>query len=706
MKYLFTFLCLLFSFILNAQYDFGDAPDPSYPTLMATNGAQHMLSGLWLGANVDAEIDGSAVPFANGDDGNNIDDEDGVTFNTWLVAGQSATINVVASVPAFLDAWIDFDANGNWSDPGDQIFNSQFLNGGGNSLTFSVPVSAANGNFSYARFRFSSSGGLATTGTAIDGEVEDYYIYLGQPSIGGSIVDPDPGLEFVQNEISMCFDAQSGNFVLAYNDDPYPNGPGIGVSFSSDTGQSWTALQLPLPVSGISSMTLVDAYDPAIAADDSGNVYVAQISTDYNWGSGPVNGIYVHKSSDGGQTWNVPVAVNESNAPSGSPDSTYRFNDRCQLIVDLNPSSAYYNYIYLVWIQDRGWGINDPLSDIYLSVSSDGGATFSSPLKVNDSNTVFGNMPTHAVASNGDLYIAWMDYNVVTGGTGVMILDKSTDGGASVGNDMPIDTIQLPPIQLNGGMEARSKGAAVVRCDPADASGLYLVYAADQDTTDADEADILFRSSADGGQTWADAIQVNDDSTDSDQMLPWMEVAPNGTIDIAWYDRRNDPNDLWWDVYTTHKSIVGNFSANALINLAAYPTPQTQSGLWLGEYLALHASDSMAYVAYTSSELDFNGDVFFTSFANPQVNPSIEEQAENAFEVMIYPNPTDDRVAVELKGIIPDQITLLDQLGRVIFAQNAQGERSILDLSALSPGVYFIQVKIGERTVTNRIIRN
>ena len=44
---------------------------------------------------------------------------------------------------------------------------------GANDLTFTVPNSAVTGN-SYARFRYSSTGGLSANGSAIDGEVEDF----------------------------------------------------------------------------------------------------------------------------------------------------------------------------------------------------------------------------------------------------------------------------------------------------------------------------------------------------------------------------------------------------------------------------------------------------------------------------------------------------------------------------------------------------
>ena len=44
-----------------------------------------------------------------------------------------------------------------------------------------------------------------------------------------------------------------------------------------------------------------------------------------------------------------------------------------------------------------------------------------------------------------------------------------------------------------------------------------------------------------GGTSWSSPITVNaDDATVNDNFLPWMDVKSDGTIDIVWYDRRND----------------------------------------------------------------------------------------------------------------------------------------------------------------------
>jgi len=162
------------------NFDFGDAPDPTYPTLHAHGGAYHIIvPGFHLGAGVDAEKDGQPSAHADGDDADGNDDEDGVTFTSALIPGNIAHVTVVASQPGLLNAWIDFNCDGDWADGDDRIYCDVAVGAGVNAMTFLVPPTAVTG-VSFARFRLSKQGGLSYTGMASDGEVEDYEITLGE----------------------------------------------------------------------------------------------------------------------------------------------------------------------------------------------------------------------------------------------------------------------------------------------------------------------------------------------------------------------------------------------------------------------------------------------------------------------------------------------------------------------------------------------
>ncbi len=167
--------------------DFGDAPDGPYPTLLASNGAQHTINPrIYLGNLIDDELDGQPTADANGDDVNDLDDEDGIIFTSPLIRGNAATIDVNASVAGNFYGWIDFNADGDWDDAGEQIFAALPINAGVNHLCFNVPLPAVGTPHdvnTIARFRFTTAQivNLSYDGWAQDGEVEDYKVHIEGP---------------------------------------------------------------------------------------------------------------------------------------------------------------------------------------------------------------------------------------------------------------------------------------------------------------------------------------------------------------------------------------------------------------------------------------------------------------------------------------------------------------------------------------------
>ncbi|MCH9651819.1 MAG: DUF11 domain-containing protein [Deltaproteobacteria bacterium] len=231
-------------------FDFGDLPNPTYPTLLASGGAQHIVdptSTLFLGACVDPENDGQPSSGANGDDlgaanstsgsagtcaGN--DDEDGVTFDTMLIACQAAQITVSSNAAGRLDAWIDFNpTTAPGFGAGDQIATNMALGSGSNVLSFTVPCTADAGTTSYARFRLSSAGGLAAGGLTMDGEVEDYPVFLKGVDFGDAPNTYDT--TFGSAGPNHGIDSRSGNeFVLGACGDTEVDGPAGGTATQDD----------------------------------------------------------------------------------------------------------------------------------------------------------------------------------------------------------------------------------------------------------------------------------------------------------------------------------------------------------------------------------------------------------------------------------------------------------------------------------------
>lgn len=175
--------------VVEALDDYGDAPD-SY------GDASHTISPtLYLGSTAppdsepDTQLGTDAGAGADGDDGDGTDDEDGVTFSPSLSfpdtvhvvqAGISNDVDVVATGAGVLNAWIDYNQDGDFDDPGEQIFTDENLSAGSNSISFTPDITLLHGT-TYARFRFGSQTNLGPDGSATDGEVEDYEVNIASP---------------------------------------------------------------------------------------------------------------------------------------------------------------------------------------------------------------------------------------------------------------------------------------------------------------------------------------------------------------------------------------------------------------------------------------------------------------------------------------------------------------------------------------------
>lgn len=312
-----------------------------------------------------------------------------------------------------------------------------------------------------------------------------------------------------------------------------------GVSFlSSSMSRVWNGTTFGI------------GFDPAVDVDKSGTFY-------YSYGVAPLSGNYpnaivVMKSADGfNWTKATPVTFN----------SRKDFDDKYYMAIDRS-NSAFANRIYVSW--DRNSGNNQIL---YLAYSSDGGGTWSNPVKVNDGNSrferVIGAYPA-VNHSNGTVYDSWHDY-----ARNIIYVDKSTNGGASWGSDVAAATTHAGFGTDIGCVGGRSQGPAhALKVGPSGA--LYLVYA---DPVQGRGFDVLLTKSTNSGASWSAPIRLNDDTGAADQFHPTLSVEA-GTggdkVTVSFYDRRDDANNCFAHVYATQSQDSGaHWTANARLTTAA-----------------------------------------------------------------------------------------------------------------------------------------
>ena len=409
------------------------------------------------------------------------------------------------------------------------------------------------------------------------------------------LCNQDPGAEH-QNEPSIAVNPHDPNHVIASSND-YRNRatggdvqPGYYVSF--DGGNSW-------PGDGVIDISVIPGVeaggDPAMAIYDLNNVYFAYIA--FHRTVDDAGGVYVSKSADGGLTWGSPVEL--------AANTLTVFHDKEYIAVDASGGS-YDGYVYVSWTRFGGG------TPIVLSRSTDGGSTFSAPMQISDAglNSNQGSVP--AVGPNGEVYVAWYNYN-----TSGQRLAVSVDGGQTFPVRYPVASVSPIPSPLPGA-SFRNNSFPTIAVDQ-NAGNLYVAW---NDYRNGD-ADILFVRSTDGGVAWSAPIRINDDPLGNDhhQFFPWLTVAPNGYVYAGWFDSRLDPNPYTqpfiYDEYVAVSTDDGlTFSPNTRISTVSSDASIGFSGEFIGDYSGIAATNAFVYPAWVDTRRG-NQDIYTQSSLLP-----------------------------------------------------------------------------------------
>ncbi len=199
----------------------------------------------------------------------------------------------------------------------------------------------------------------------------------------------------------------------------------IMYSRSTDAGMTWTDAVQINEISGdcVDSDNTTEGAVPAIGPN--GELYVA-------W-SGPA-GIVFDKSLDGGQTW-LDEDIFIDSQPGGwdlNIPGIYRANGLPVTVCDIS-NSPYRGNIYVNWTDQRN-GEDD--TDVWLAKSSDGGNTWSDPVRVNDDppgKHQFFTWMTVDLAT-GELIFVFYDRRAYDNNNTDVYIARSSDGGETFQN--------------------------------------------------------------------------------------------------------------------------------------------------------------------------------------------------------------------------------------------------------------------------------
>jgi uncharacterized repeat protein (TIGR01451 family) len=496
------------------------------------------------------------------------------------------------------------------------------------------------------------------------------------PPVGGASVrvNQDPGNN-AQNETSIDLNPVFPDNLVAGANDYRGTDTACGFYASFDQGQTWPG-DGTLPYVDADNDTIADfaaAGDPALAFDGGGRGYYLCMNFNRNFSQ---HTQYVFKSFDGGENWGPPVLA--AGTPLGN------FDDKGHLAVDTWPGSPYADNVYMSFTR-----INT--GEIRFNRSIDGANSFEGCLAppcadqvINDGNPGVVQGSNIAVAPDGVVWIAWADSD--NAATSRIMLDRSDDGGVTFGTDLVIhsfEAIDNPHVSKNGVRPlARVNSFPVIKVDPSNANIIYAVWAEDPTPGAAgatdDDSDIMFkRCTYDDGLgtlSCAAAKRINDDVNPPgdfhSQFFPWMAIDPiDGSINIVWYDDRNDPDRTdgtpLVDLYFASSANGGNsFSQNLRVSEASSDVTVNFGTPFFGDYNGIVAFDGVAYPFWTDSSGSAPGsnanqeDTYITQIGGADLRLIKTGPASaGAGETMTYGiNVTNDGPAAAFNVVVEDTL--------------------------------------------------
>ncbi len=301
------------------------------------------------------------------------------------------------------------------------------------------------------------------------------------------------------------------------------------LQVSRDGGANWTRTAVPIP-----SGEEPKCYAPDVAFAADGTMHVSYVTL-RGKGNRP-HAVWVVRSTDGGRTLSAPRRVGGKLA--------------FQVRLTTDPKRP--RRLYLTWLQasDVGVYLFSGTNHVETIRSDDGGRSWSRPVRASSAGRRRVLAPSPAVGPDGALHVLYLDvgedrldYEGAHQGKGgppydgrfSLVLARSADAGATWSESLVDDDVVparrfiafLPPfpsLAVDG-----------------DSGRVYVAF----EDGGAGPPDVHLWSLASGAQRWEGPIRVNDTPSGdgTSQYLPKIAVAPGGRLDVAYYDRRDDPGD-------------------------------------------------------------------------------------------------------------------------------------------------------------------
>ena len=374
----------------------------------------------------------------------------------------------------------------------------------------------------------------------------------------------------------------------------------IYFSKSTDMGKTWA------PGKRVDDATPPDAcLYPCLAVDPSGNLYCV-------WWEMLItneNEILFSRSTDGGATWAPSVRL-DSSSYCTPPHITTRGGEifvvwttntlpGCAFTKSTDGGTTWMplikvggsSFFHAIAVFGDTIFVTHEKGDVYLSRSTDDGATWQNMGRINDITTGKQDYPDLALTPNGDICCAWYDWSY---GMCKIRFSKSTDGGVS----------WLPSVRASDTIWSQSStiGDLRMNLECVDENRIYCLW----HDFRTGSWDIFFTKSEDGGVNWSEDIMVNDTAyVDSPQMMPCLCLEENGNPCVVWDDAREGLGKvhIYFDKgeFPGIKEMASDYPLGNSLLLEVYPNPfgervnirwKIGDGRWKPEDISLKIYDA------------------------------------------------------------------------------------------------------------------
>jgi hypothetical protein len=164
--------------------------------------------------------------------------------------------------------------------------------------------------------------------------------------------------------------------------------------------------------------------------------------------------------------------------------------------------------------------------------------------------------------------------------------------------------------------------------------------------------DVAYKQSTDGGKTWSEPKILSDDDPKDMyvSVIPMVSVAPNGRVDVAFWDTRSDPGIRGNDVYYTYSNDDGKtWSKNIRIT---DKTIDRKLGVW-GNNFDMSSPPGIASTnAYAIFGWDDTRNSDLTSSANAGFGGGLQDIYTSAVQFEVVGGGTSSTVKVVLAGVV------------------------------------------------------